>query len=212
MTTHYRPDHRIRGLLEQFGVDEDTAIAPLRDLKREIHQYGKRRCDVEASRDNLKYYLGFAFEVNSALDLDSLALTGLLSLPWEAFIAVLKEDDVREPAQVIGALRLALMRPAVLEWARTQGIWLQWQRLEAIYRQEVEDFRNSDAFRQPGWRRKRITRAQHYLIGEIHRILGVPVPALATRGQAYDFIAAHGGNPRFRAAPPIPAKWWEGEL
>lgn len=208
MNAPYRPDHRIQGLLERFGIEEETEVTPLFDLKREIHQYGKRRCDVEASRDNLKYYLGFAFEVNQALDLDSLALTGLLSLPWEAFSAVLKEE-VRVPARLIDALRIVLAQPAVLEWAQEQGTWLQWKRLEAIYRKEVDDFRNSEASGRPGWRRKGITRPQKYLIGEIHRILGVEVPALATRGQAYDFIAASGGNPRFAVEPSVPAQWWQ---
>jgi hypothetical protein len=207
MSDPYRPDHRIRDLLDRIGIEEAAAVTPLNDLRREIHQYGKRRCDKEASRDNLTYYLGFAFDVNDALNLDSLALTGLLSLPWEAFTSTF-EGGAGKPVRLIDGLRLALVQPAVIEWARAQGVWLQWKRLEAIYREAVEDFRNSDAFRQPGWRRKRVTRAQHYLIGEIHRILGVPVPALATRGQAYDFIAANGGNPRFLTAPPVPARWW----
>ena len=202
------PDHRVRGLLERFGIDEDSAVTPLIDLKREIHQYGKRRCDVEASRDNLKYHLGFAFEVNEALDVDSLALTGLLSLPWPAFEAVL-EEDVRKPGRVIDGLRLALLQPELLEWARSQGVWLQWKRLEAIYREEVEDFRNSEAFHRVNWRRRSVTRAQRYLIGEIERILGIPVPAIACRGEAYEFIAAAGGNPRFLVEPPVPARWWE---
>ncbi|MXP41879.1 hypothetical protein GRI75_09520 [Altererythrobacter soli] len=208
MSAHSHPDHRIRSLLERFGIDEDPAITPLDDLRREVHQYGKRRCDIEASRDNLKYHLGFAFEANEALNVDSLALTGLLSLPWEAFVACLG-DDAPRPERLIDGLSLALLEPEVLEWARAQGVWLQWTRLEAIYREEVEDFRKSDAFHRSGWRRKGITRPQRYLIGEIHRILGVPVPDLANRGQAYEFIAANGGNPRFLVKPPLPAKWWK---
>ena len=207
MNVPYRPDHRIQALLDQFGIEENAAITPLSDLRREIHQYGKRRCDAEASRDNLKYYLGFAFEVNQALDVDSLALAGLLSLPWQAF-ATLFMDVSRVPDRVIDGLRRALTNPSVLEWAQAQGVWLQWKRLEAIYRQEVDDFRNSDAYGQKGWRRRSITRPQHYLIGEIHRVLGVQLPALATRGQAFDFIAANGGNPRFLFEPPVPARWW----
>lgn len=208
MNAPFRPDHRLRPLLAQFQIEEETAITPLADLKREIHQYGKRRADVEASRDNLKYYLGFAFEVNGALDLDSLALAGLLSLPWRAFDVFFK-DRVSVPDRLIHGLRAILRDPVALAWARAQGAWLQWTRLEAIYRQEVEDFRASDAFNRKDWRRKSITRAQHYLIGEIHRVLGVPIPVLATRGQAFDFIAAHGGNPRFLAPPSVPLRWWQ---
>lgn len=207
MATDYRPDHRIRELLQRFEIDREAAVPALGDLRREIHQYGKRRCDVEASRDNLIYYLGFAFEVNGALNIDSLALAGLLSLPWTDFATALK-DEMQKPVDVVDGLRLALLRPGLLDWARAQGAWLQWKRLEAIYRHEVDDFRNSIAFHRPNWRRKGITRAQHYLIGEIHRIVGVPVSPLATRGEAYEFIAAHGGNPRFLKEPEAPVQWW----
>ena len=206
MSANCRPDHRIRDLLQRFGIEQDEEITPIRDLKREIHQYGKRRCDVEASHDNLKYYLGFAFEVNGALNIDSLALTGLLSFPWHAFVTTMK-DEAQKSVCFVDLLRLALLQPDLLEWSRAQGTWLQWQRLNAIYRQEVDDFRNSDAFRRLGWRRKGITRPQHYLIGEIHRILGVPLAPLANRGQAYEFIASHGGNPRFLEMPPVPGHW-----
>lgn len=207
MSDPYRPDHRIRSLLEQLGIEEDEAIIPLPDLKREIGRYGKRRCDEEASRDNLVYYLGFAFEVNRALDLDSLAFAGLLSLPSEIFSGLLQGK--KASARLVDTFRDVLSHRVVNEWARAKGAWLQWKRLEAIYRSEVEDFRNSDAFHRPGWRRKTITRNQYYLIGEIHRILGIAVPPLATRGQAYDVIALNGGNPRFLTEPPLATQWWE---
>ena len=211
MFAPYQPDHRIRSVLAQFGFDEGATITPLHVLKKEIYQYGERRCDKEASRDNLKFYLGFAFEVNKALDIDSLAWSGLLSLPLQAFATVF--NKAVEPAEdgdhLIHAIRYILSQPAVLEWARAKGIWLQWKRLEAVYRKEIIDFRNSDAFHRAGWRRRSITAAQHYMIGEIGRILGVPKPELATRGQAFNFIADHGGNPRFLVEPPVPADFWE---
>lgn len=206
MLAPYQPDHRVRALLASFGTDEDATVTTLADLKRESRQYGKRRCDDEASLDNLKYYLGFGFEANKALDIDSLAFTGLLSLPAAALLSIFNAGH-HGSTSFVDLIRFALEHPALREWARAKGAWLQWKRLEAVYRREVEDFRNSDAFARPGWRRKSITRDQHYLIGEIKRILATPDPKLATRGQAYDFIAAHGGNPRFLVEPPLPAEW-----
>jgi len=208
MTDFYRPDPRIGPLLDRFNIaKKDDATSP-EDLKREIYQYGKRRCDIEASRDNLVYYLGFAFEVNRALDLDSLALAGLLSLPIEAFASIFEQDE-DVPTGLIDCLRHALKQPAVLEWASAKGAWLQWKRLEGLYRDEVEAFRRSDAYRRPGWRTRSISPAQHYLIGEICRIGDIEPPALATRGQAFDFISKQGGNPRFWVEPPLPTAWWE---
>ena len=203
------PDPRIRGMLAKFDEDEEQLgeMVSLADLKREIRQYGKRRCDVEASRDNMKYYLGFAFEVNGGLDLDSLALTGLLSVPWSALEARLQGPNSCQET-FVEAIRRALEVPDLRDWCLAQGTWLQWQRLEAIYRQETEDFRQSDAFHRTGWRKKSITLPQHYLIGEINRILGTPIPRLATCGEAHDYIAAAGGNPRFWQAPPAPEPWW----
>ena len=210
MFAPFQPDHRIGSVLAKFGFDEEAAVTPLSELKREIHQYGKRRCDKEASPDHLKYYLGFAFEVNGALDIDSLALAGLLSISSQGFTSIfenLDEDELSD--SFMEALRYALSQPAVLDWARAKGIWLQWKRLEVVYRKEITGFRNSDAFHRPGWRLRSITKAQHYMIGEIVRMLGVAEPKLATRGQAFNFIAAHGGNPRFLAEPPTPANFWE---
>lgn len=145
MSYQYVPDHRLRPLLERLGAACQIEPVPLEELKKEIYQYGKRRCDVEGSLDNLKYHLGFAFEANRALDLPSLALTGLLSLPVEAFTSLF--DDVDElPPTVIELLRFALDKPVVLSWASAMGTWLQWKRSEAVYRAEVTEFKNSDAF------------------------------------------------------------------
>lgn len=201
------PDHRLRPLLERLGAACQVEPVPLEQLKKEIYQYGKRRCDVEGSLDNLKYHLGFAFEVNSALDLPSLALTGLLSLPVEAFTSLF--DDVGElPPTVIDLLRFALDKPFVLAWATDMGAWLQWKRSEAVYRAEVTDFKNSDAFHRSGWRTRSVTRRQFYLIGEINRLLGIEPRLIVNRGEAFDFIDRHGGNPRFLTEPALPAQWW----
>lgn len=198
------PDHRLRPLLDRLRKACLIEPAPLEELKREIYQYGQRRCDAEASLDNLKYYTGFAFEVNGALDLPSLALTGLLSMPADAF-ASLFEDEL--PATVVDLLRVALARPDVLEWATQMGIWLQWKRAEAIYRAEVTDFKNSDAFHGRTWRGRSVSPRQFYLIGEIKRILGVELPVTRNRGEAFDFIDRHGGNPRFLNEPAFPGEW-----
>ena len=77
------------------------------------YQYRKRRCDVEASPDNLKYHLGFAFEVNKALDLPSLALTGLLSLPGDVRLFVDRAELSAEEIRIVG-------RKSTLERSFTQ--------------------------------------------------------------------------------------------
>lgn len=207
MRSPYQPDHRIRGLLDRFGVTEDSEITTLADLQREVSAYGKRECDKVASRDNLVYYLGAAFEVNRALDLDSFALTGLLALQLNEFEELAYSNEANPPAKLIDAIRHVLAMPPVLAWARAQGIWMQWKRLEKIYRSEVDDFRKSDAFLDKKWRRKGISPAQHYIIGEIERLTGVSRPVLTNRGEAWEYIAAQGGNPRFLNAPPIPVHW-----
>lgn len=204
------PDPRIAGLLKRFNIPEDETVTALDQLKKEIHEYGKRRCDVEASRDNLVYHMGAAFEANGALDLDSLALTGLLSLPAEAFASIF-DDDEEVPERLIDCLRYAISRKDVLQWAHAKGTWLQWKRLQALYSHEVEAFRRSDAFGRPGWRSKNISSAQHYLIGEICRIAGLDRPSLVNRGQAFTFISEQGGNPRFWVEPALPSAWWEAE-
>ena len=205
MNAPYRPDSRVRALLERFAPAADECLVPLADLKREVYQYGKRRCDVEASRDNLKFYMGAAFEVNEALDIDSLAMTGLLSLPASVFLSLFAGAP---KGTVADLCRAALAYPRLHLWAIEKGVWLQWKRLEALYRAETEEFRNSEAFHRPGWRKKNVTRDQRYMIGEIRRLLGIEVPPLVNRGEVFTFIETHGGNPRFRVEPLLPATWW----
>lgn len=204
------PDGRVLTLLETFEIDEsaEQPLVPPAEIRHEIKQYGKRRCDVEASRDNLKYHLGYAFEAHDALDFPSLALTGLLAMEPGHFSRIfddVEEEDVDET--VLGMLRYALAKPDVLAWCTQMGVWLQWKRLEVVYHIEVTAFKKSDAFKRSGWRRKSATSNQRYLIGQICRILDIPVPKIVQRGQAFNFIDSHGGNPRFWIEPAKPAPW-----
>ncbi|MEH3100601.1 hypothetical protein [Sphingomonas adhaesiva] len=58
------------------------------------------------------------------------------------------------------------------------------------------------------WRKRDITAAQLFLIRTLEALLGATFPdppdAPATRGDAFDWIHAHGGNPTYWQEPPLP--------
>ena len=200
-------DPRIADLLAALGPEVTEAEDPdaLADLKRQVYQYGKRRCDVVPSKNNLKYHLGYAFDVMGALDIDSIALTGVLAMPGSMIEAA--EIPDQDWPTFIDFIRFLLSVPALREWSVQMGQWLQWQHSAEIYRQEVTDFKESAAYKNPAanWRSRTVKAAQHYLIGEICRLLVIDKPELHTRGAAFDFIDHHGGNPRFLKEPVRPA-------
>lgn len=52
-----------------------------------------------------------------------------------------------------------------------------------------------------GWRKKPSTKAQGFLIGRTVAALGIDQPVRMNRGEAHDWIAAHGGNRRLVDEP-----------
>lgn len=55
------------------------------------------------------------------------------------------------------------------------------------------------------WRRKPMTRGQGFLIARMTTVLDVEPPGKMNRGEAHDWIARHGGNPRLAPEPePVP--------
>lgn len=68
---------------------------------------------------------------------------------------------------------------------------------EALAKWQAHDRANPG---RPGWRAKPVTREQWFVIDHIVSAKSVPAPsARQMRGEAHDWIEAHGGNPRYAA-------------
>jgi hypothetical protein len=185
------------------------------EVAQAVEKYrGRRRCDAPG-RDQMVYRLGSAMEAVDALDIPCDALAGFWDSPkvldWlneEAVDRVLLGGEA-EGVRLIDLFRAVLADPARRQYLIEVGVYSRFRRDLAIYRAGVEAFATSKAAEREGWRHKRPTAKQMYLIDRIVRAqeaLGEPVesPLPCSRGVAHDWIRQHGGNPRFWNPPAPP--------
>lgn len=73
------------------------------------------------------------------------------------------------------------------------------ERQADAYRADCESWEaQSDSVKRGPWRKKPPSRQQRMLMIRMSNSLQVPLPEDITRGEAALWIAAHGGNPRFK--------------
>lgn len=195
-------------ILYAFASQADPVLsrrsAELDALIHDAQAREHRRAAFNA-RDAHCYRLGAAFEPAGGLDLDPVALTGLLALGATGLLLLLRVT-LRDPSADLVEQLQALFRSkaglAIREW----GVWTRRQWLRALYLKETQLFLQSRAGRDPQarWRRKFPTAEQTYIVAQICLDLQLQTPSLATRGEAFDWIGAKGGNPRFWIEPCKP--------
>jgi hypothetical protein len=185
------------------------------EVAQAVEKYrGRRRCD-SPGRDQLIYRAGSAMEAVDALDIPDDALVGFWESPKvPGWLIEAARDRVLLGGEAEGARPIDLFRAVLADPARRQylievGVYTRFQRDLAIYRAGIEAFAMSKAAEREGWRHKRPTAKQMYLIDRIVRAqeaLGEPVesPLSCSRGVAHDWIRQHGGNPRFWNPPAPP--------
>lgn len=177
-----------------------------------------RRAEVIGSRDNPVFRLGSAFETADALCICDVALVALLRDPiavaWtqEAQRKLHGSQPHRRYDTVDGWYEVLADRDR-RRYLTHKGAWLRWRFLANAYRAAVEEFESSAQGRDPAakWRFGRVTAKQRYMIDRICHLLAADEPDferpyLRNAGEAHFWIAAVGGNPRFRDEP-IPPAW-----
>lgn len=198
----------IDGTSQQLEAKIAAEDAQLRELQRQAHAMDKRR-GGPGSADARKYALGSALVMLGLGEVDDTALLGLLShsdrIP--RLIDRLPRHD--GDTSFAGQVRALLADPAIGPWCRQWGRVLQWRQRAPLYRAEVERFITSGRTGpDERWRKRDITAAQLFLIRTLEELLGVTFPdsteTPATRGDAFDWIHAHGGNPTYWQEPPLP--------
>jgi hypothetical protein len=197
-----RHDDLLRRLLKLSGADPGKR-PPLAQLLREARAYGLRRADRLGGRDNLIYRLGYALDALGFLSANADRIAGVLSSP-PLLAEILTSQPLEEGGiSLISLIERSLQRPDIALWAENEGRRAQWERLRELYEQQIEVFKESEAYMDPNatWRGKLPTRPQRYLIGEIVRLTGSTDPSCKTRWEAFCFIEEAGGNPRFRKGP-----------
>ncbi|WP_174279458.1 hypothetical protein [Sphingomonas bacterium] len=189
-------------LLYAFALQADPVLehraAELEKLIHDAQAREHRRAAFNA-RDASCYRLGSAFEPTGGLDLDPVAVAGLMALGATGLLLLVRVALASPDASLAEHLR-ALFRSRAGRAIRAWGVWSRWHWLRALYLHQTEVFLNSPSGRDPKarWRAKPPTAEQTYLVTQISLDLQLQPRSFATRGEAFDWIQAAGGNPRFR--------------
>ncbi len=177
----------------------------LDELVREAETYLHRRA-AHGERDRGCYRVGAALEPCGGHLLDDVALSGLDHLG--AFgLLLLVQVALANPGQTLSELMGILFTSEAGEEIRAWGVWSRGVWLRNLYVEETVNFLLTKKAQDPAqrWRKDKVTARQQHLLRELSRALDINVPGLANRGEAFDWIKANGGNPRFREPPPMPA-------
>lgn len=198
---------RPQDLADRFERELAEVTDQLNELERLATVKGKRRGDRrKGGNDTQKYRLGSVFWVlmDDIDKLDDLALLGLLS-SGESTLPLLKKFGRAEDTDLLQPILRIMADKNLYTLLRQRGATLRWEKNSALYFAEVEKFAKSTKAQNPNaaWRKKSATRNQIYLIGEVVRCFGLSPPPIRTRGEAFEWLYEHGGNPSFAHPPQI---------
>lgn len=198
---------RPQDLAARFELELAEVTAELKELERLAAAKGNRRGDRrKGGNDTQKYRLGSVFWVlmDDFTELDDLALIGLLSSGAQT-LQLLSEFSRAEDDDLLQPIMRIMADKDLYSSLRQRGGHLRWEKSRALYVTEVEEFARSPKARNPkaAWRRKSPTKNQIYLIREVVRCFDLTPPKICTRGEAFEWLYAAGGNPRFANPPEI---------
>lgn len=179
------------------------------ELRRQHHARPHRR-GGSGSADAQKYALGSVLAMLGMAGIEDTALDtrllGLLAHPVQMMHWMTWLIEAGVPARLDCLVDAIFADPARAAWCEQWGRILQWRYRAPLYHAAVQSFIDSGRTGpDETWRRKGITDDQANLILTLVDLLDVPAPALATRGEAFDWIHQRGGNPAYWAEPSAPA-------
>lgn len=193
----------IDGTIGKADRKVELVHGELRELRRQACALPKRRGGA-GSRDARKYALGSTLAVLGLADIDDIALLGLLAHPlqmlrWASSI-LSSTPDLGFGALIQTVLSDSHRRAWCEQWGR--ALW--WRYRKALYDAEVTSFLNSGRTgRGERWRRDQPTAVQLGLILDLCGVLHETGPKVGTKGEAFDWIYARGGNPTFWEEPAL---------
>lgn len=186
---------RERGIAETRVGELDALIhdALAREHRRAAYNLRDARC----------YRLGAAFEPVDGLELDPVAMAGWLASGHAGLVALVGTALKHPEGNLVDHLR-TLFRSDLGQPIRAIGVWTRWHYLKSLYDTEVTRFLSSPAYHRKAWRSKSPTANQTYIIAEISLDLEIETPRFSRRGEAFEWILAKAGNPRFQNEPALP--------
>lgn len=158
-----------------------AAAAKLNDRAEKWHRYAL------AHDDRMKGYTGE----------QAIARAYLRNMPFDKYAKLVREQSndgalslvdaelatvIRHFDQLTKRGREVLLERDHADYENDHSEWQKWQ------------FQNPD---KKNWRGLKASNGQNMLIGRIAEALNILAPKMLNRGDAHDWIAMHGGNPRF---------------
>lgn len=205
------PFDRLQAIADDFAATEQRiadrlAIVAERaaELRRQYRAADKRR-GGPGSADARKYALGSVLVMVGLDGVSDTALLGLFAHPahmarW--IKAATSAGAGPMMGDIIGAI---FTDPARLAWCEQWGRILQWRRRKALYDEEVARFLTTGPTDpKASWRTRPISVGQRGLVATLCDLLAVPDPKLKTRGEAFEWLRLHNGNPTFWREPSLP--------
>lgn len=203
-------------LLDRLATLEHAAASELAiveerllELRRQAKARSKRRGGLGSAAAE-KYKLGSILALLGFRGVDDLVLLGLLAsgdrgLQW------LGEARLEHgPMPFADLVRTAITDEKRSDWCRAWGEYRWKAYKKPIYEAAVTSFIESGrAGDDEPWRNRDITDDQADIIQDICAAAGVPLPDVHTRGEAFEWIREHGGNPAYWPEPEHPPEWKE---
>lgn len=201
-------------LLAKLATIEHAAASELAlveerlpELRRQANARSKRRGGPD-SPDAEKYKLGSILALLGFRGADDLALLGLLASGDRALHWLAEARVEHGPLPFADLVRIAIADDKRADWCRAWGEhrWKAYKK--PIYDAAVTSFLESGRTGEnEGWRTRDITDDQADIIQDICEAAGLPLPDLETRGEAFEWIREHGGNPAYWREPAHPLEW-----
>lgn len=177
-----------------------------------------QRNETSGSRDSRVFRFGQVVELKGSLTMSDAAYTGahfagLIMMRWsqEAADNILNRDK-HGCVDWIDLLQEIMRDPVKLNYLTDLGNSVRYKALYDKYSAGVQAFLQSKQGRNPAaaWRQESPTTAQNHMLRQLGDLIATDdadfaSPKIITRGQAFDFIALHGGNPRYRDKPELPS-------
>jgi hypothetical protein len=196
--------------LERAAASELAMVEEkLPELRRQARAKPKRR-GGKGSPDAEKYKLGSILALCGFSGADDLVLLGFFACGDRALQWLAEARLKHGPTTFAEAVKAALADPVRADWCRQWGEYRRKIHKKAAYDASVTEFIESGkAGPREKWRRDQITPDQFDLIEDICEASRLPLPELANRGEAFEWIYACGGNPAYWQAPEEPEEWKE---
>lgn len=187
------PVHFVRTVLPKPGNRAPATFGQI--LANYLAVHAGAALSTWRAKDEEKAALGAVLRCHAFERNDTIALDGFLASELRICIQSCQRlGDKNAPTTVGQMLHGAITLDRQYWHSVAPGLY--WGRAFDRYDRRRTDWaENGDSFGR--WRKRPPTRQQEEVVAAICEIRDLPIPELLTRGDASDFIDAHGGNPRF---------------